>query len=111
MAKSSLDMAAEQVKIEVEWKAFEQRPGGGTPEPEYARLIEERWPRTVEMGRRFGVEMRTHRFGVDTRLAHRAYKIVQRLAPARADAYNKGLYEAHFVEDRDLSAPEVLGQI
>lgn len=108
MAKSSLDKASEQVGLAIEWKAFELRPGGSRPDPQYAQMIQSRWPQTIEMGRQYGVEMKTHSFGIDTRPAHRALKIVQQLAPEQTEAFNVAIFEAYFQEDHNIGEVEVL---
>ncbi len=109
MAKSSLDSVQQRITLDVEWRAFELRPQGGPPmDPAYRKRIEESWPRVQAMGREFGVEMKSHRFGVNTRSAHQAYKIVQRLAPEQADAFNTAIYRAYFEEDQDIGDAEVL---
>ena len=77
-------------------------------DPAYRKRIEESWPRVQAMGREFGVEMKSHRFGVNTRPAHQTYKIVQRLAPEQADAFNTAIYRAYFEEDQDIGDVEVL---
>lgn len=112
MAESSLDMAAAEIPIDVEWRAFELRPAGTPPmDPSYKARIESTWPQVIEMGRQYGVEMRTHRFGINTRAAHRALKIVQRLAPAQAKAFNDALFRAYFYDDQDIGDPEVLAAL
>src|SRR5688572_11183276 len=112
MAKSSLDMAKQVVPIEVEWKAFELRPAGSPPMNEqYKAMIMSRWPQTQAMARQYGVEMKYHRFGVNTRLAHRSAKVVGRLAPEKVDAYNMALFAAYFEEDLDIGQEEVLVQV
>lgn len=108
MAKSSLDKAMQNVELTVEWKAFELRPGGSRPDPSYAKMIESRWPQTIQMGRQYGVEMRTHTLGIDTRPAHQALKIVQEMAPAKTDAFNVAIFEAYFQDDADIGQIEVL---
>jgi predicted DsbA family dithiol-disulfide isomerase len=109
MAQSSLDMVREAEEIEVEWKAFELRPEGSPPpDPAYLEMVKSSWPRVQQMGRQFGIEMRTHRPGTNTRLAHRALKILQALAPDQAEDYNRALFRAYFEEGGDLGDVDVL---
>jgi len=108
MAKSSLDTAMEQVDLTVEWKAFELRPGGSRPDPNYVKMIQSRWPQTIQMGRQYGVEMRTHSFGINTRPAHKALKIVQEMAPAKTEAFNVAIFEAYFQDDADIGQIDLL---
>lgn len=113
MAESSLDQVASQRPLEIEWKAFELRPQGAPPvEPAYKARIEEHWPRTVAMGRLYGVEMRTHRFGINTRLAHEGAKFAEAHGtPEQAKAYHDAVFRAYFQEDQDIGNPDVLAEV
>lgn len=55
--------------------------------------------------------MKSHRFGVNTRLAHRALKIVQQLAPEQTSAYNIALFRAYFEADQDIGGSSVLASL
>lgn len=93
---------------QVVWRAYELRPGGVLPPPEVAEMIAQRWPAVQEKGRAFGAEIRSYHFGVDSRPAHRAYKLVRELAPERAAAFGTALYEAYFRDDLDIGDSAVL---
>lgn len=109
MAKSSLDMAKTEIEVDVEWKAFELRPAGSPPMDEaYKARIEASWESVREMGRKFGVEMKTHDLGVNTRLPHRAYKVAQRIAPENSEAFNTALYEAYFEHSQNIGQLDVV---
>ena len=101
----------QEVDLTVEWKAYELRPGGSRPDPAYAIMIESRWPETIRMGRQYGVEMRTHTLGINTRPAHQALKIVQEIAPAQTDAFNVAIFEAYFQDDADIGQVDVLSDL
>ncbi len=101
-------MATQNVELAVEWKAFELRPGGTLPDPSYAKMIESRWSQTIQMGRQYGVEMRTHTLGIDTRPAHQALKIVEEIAPEKTDAFNVAIFKAYFQDDADIGKIETL---
>lgn len=112
MAKSSLDMAQTEVPLDIEWKAFELRPTGSPPMDErYKAMIMSRWGETQAMARQYGVVMNHHRFGVNTRLAHRSAKVVERLAPTLLNTYNMALFAAYFEHDLDISQEDVLVQV
>lgn len=112
MGKASLDKAKTEVPLEIEWKAFELRPAGSPPMDEsYKAMIESRWGETQAMARQFGVVMNTHRFGVNTRLAHRSAKVVGRLAPDLLNTYNMALFAAYFEHDLDIGKEDVLVQV
>lgn len=113
MAESSLDQVAKERPIDVGWKAFELRPEGAPPpDPQYKAMVEQNWPRTIAMGRLYGVEMRTHRFGINTRPAHEGAKFAEaRGTPEQAKAYHDALFRAYFQDDQDIGEPGVLAEI
>ena len=114
MAASSLDQVAEDNEVEVEWRAFELRPEGESnmpPEQEerYRKMIAQRWPDTIEMGRQYGVEMKTHSWGINTRPAHEGAKFAEE--HGAGDAYHWAVFEAYFEDDRDIGDVDVLTDI
>lgn len=112
MAESSLDQVATERPLEIEWKAFELRPGGAMPDPHYAEMVASRWPTVQRMAReQYDVEMRSHRFGLDTRLAHEGAKFVRAAAPDRERAYHEAIFRAHFIDDADFDRLDVLVEI
>lgn len=108
MGYASLQEVAQQFPLDIEWRAFELRPGGEEPEPAYRRMIEERFPNTQAMAAEYGLDLHALRFGVDTRPAHQAYKIVQGLAPERAAAFHEALFEAHWSGEYHIGHPDDL---
>ncbi len=109
MAESSLDSVRKDTDIDVAWKAFELRPEGGPPpDPSYRAKVESGWPRVQGMGREYGLNMQSFRFGINTRAAHQAYKIVQGMVPEQADAYNSAIFRAYFQDGQDISKPDTL---
>ncbi|HBY98791.1 MAG TPA: hypothetical protein DEP84_33405 [Chloroflexi bacterium] len=113
MAESSLDQVTQERPIEIEWKAFELRPAGSPPpDPAYRARVEEHWPRTIAMGRQYGVEMRTHRFGIDTRPAHEGAKFAEAQGTSeQVKAYHDAVFRAYFEEDQDIGDLDVLTAI
>ena len=115
MIKSSLDQLAETEDIEVVWKSFELRPNGGPqmpPEQEkaYRERIAAAWPRTSGMARdHFGVEMKHHRWGINSRLALEGAKFAEE--KGFGEAYHGAMFRAHFVEDRDFGDLQILGDL
>lgn len=114
MAVSSLDQVAENENVEIEWRAFELRPegkSGRSPEEEerYRQMIEQKWPDTIEMGRQYGVEMKTHQWGVNTRPAHEGAKYAE--VHGTGDAYHWAIFRAYFEDGRDLGDIDVLVDI
>jgi predicted DsbA family dithiol-disulfide isomerase len=109
MGESSLDSIRQEMGLEVEWRAFELRPAGAPPpDARYIEMVKGSWPRVIAMGQQYGIEMKSHRFGIDTRPAHRAFKIVQGLAPVQAEAFHMALFRAYFEEDQNIGDPAVL---
>lgn len=114
MAASSLDQVADDKNVAIEWRAFELRPegqSGRSPQEEerYRKMVEERWPDTVEMGRQFGVEMKTHEWGINTRPAHEGAKFAE--AYGAGDDYHWAVFRAYFQESRDIGDIDVLVEI
>jgi predicted DsbA family dithiol-disulfide isomerase len=115
MIKSSLDELAKTEDIEITWKSFELRPAGMPPLPPtqeqaYKERIAAGWPRTQQMAQdHFGVEMRSHRWGVKSRQALEGAKYAEE--KGYGDAYHEAMFKAHFVEDRDFGDLEVLGDL
>lgn len=115
MGKASLDKAKSllDVPLEIEWKAFELRPEGSPPmDDEYRAMIESNWGQVSDMAQaQYGVTMKSHRFDINTRLAHRSAKVVERLAPEQLNAYNMALFAAYFEHDLDIGTADVLVQV
>lgn len=111
MQKASLDRLAETEDIEVIWKSFELRPNGAPPVPEsYRERIAAAWPRTRQMAKdHFGVDMKTHRWGIDSRLALEGAKFAEE--KGMGEAYHEAMFKAHFVEDRDFGYPQILADL
>jgi predicted DsbA family dithiol-disulfide isomerase len=115
MIKSSLDELAETEDIEVIWKSYELRPAGAPSLPAhqeqaYKERIAASWPRTQQMAKEhFEVEMRSHRWGVKSRLALEGAKFAEE--KGLGEAYHEAMFRAHFVEDRDFGDLEVLGDL
>jgi predicted DsbA family dithiol-disulfide isomerase len=115
MIKSSLDDLAQTEDIEVIWRSFELRPNDAPPlPPEQEQAYKERvaaaWPRTSRMAReRFGVEMKTHRWGVDSRPALEGAKFAE--ARGLGEPFHEAMFRAHFVEDRDFGDLETLADL
>jgi predicted DsbA family dithiol-disulfide isomerase len=115
MFKSGLDQLAETEEIEVIWKSYELRPLDAPPLPEhveraYRERIEAGWPQVQQMAReRFGVELKSHRWGVKSRYALEGAKYAE--AQGFGDAYHEAMFKAHFVEDRDFGDLATLGDL
>lgn len=115
MIKSSLDQLAKTEEIEIIWKSYELRPAGAPPLPPehenaYRERIEAGWPKVQEMAReRFGVEMKSHRWGVKSRAALEGAKYAEE--KGLGDAYHEAMFQAHFVTDRDFGDLETLGDL
>jgi predicted DsbA family dithiol-disulfide isomerase len=115
MMKSSLDELAKTEDIELVWKSYELRPLTMPPLPSaqeqaYKERIAAAWPRTQQMARdHFGVEMKTHRWGIKSRWALEGAKFAEE--KGLGEAYHEAMFKAHFVTDRDFGDLEVLGDL
>lgn len=111
MQKSSLDELAKTEDIEVIWRSFELRPKGAPPVPEaYKQRVAQSWPRVKQMAQEhFNTEMKTHRWGVNSRLALEGAKFAEE--QGLGDAYHEAMFKAHFVEDRDFGDLQILADL
>jgi predicted DsbA family dithiol-disulfide isomerase len=115
MIKASLDRLAQTEEIELIWKSYELRPLNAPPMPEaqekaYRERIEAGWPRVQQIANeRFGVEMKTHRWGVKSRYALEGAKFAEE--KGLGEAYHEAMFKAHFVEDRDFGDLDTLGDL
>lgn len=115
MLKSGLDELAKVEDIEIIWKSYELRPAGAPPlPPEYEASYRERmeagWPRVQQIAReRFGLELKSHRWGVKSRYALEGAKYAEE--KGFGDAYHEAMFKAHFVADRDFGNLEILGDL
>ena len=102
MIKASLDRLAETEDIEVIWRSFELRPQNAPPVPEeYKARIEAAWSQTSQTAKEhFGVEMRTHRLGMNSRLALEGAKYAEE--QGFGETYHEAMFKAHFIDDRDF---------
>lgn len=115
MIKASLDRLAQTEEIEVIWKSYELRPQDSPPLPEavekaYRERIAAGWPQVQQIAQeRFGVEMKSHRWGVKSRFALEGAKYAEE--KGAGPAYHDAMFKAHFVEDRDFGDLETLGDL
>lgn len=115
MMKSSLDKLAQTEDIEIIWKSYELRPKNAPPlPPEYEKTYRERiaaaWPQTRQTAQeRFGVEMKTHRWGIKSRYALEGAKFAEE--KGLSEAYHEAMFKAHFIDDRDFGDLETLGDL
>ena len=76
----------------------------------YKTKIEAAWPQTSQTAREnFGVEMTSHRLGVDSRLALEGAKFAEEKGVG--EAYHEAMFKAHFQEDRDFGNLETLAEL
>src|SRR4030095_16566926 len=103
MIKSSLDKLAETEDIEITWKSYELRPLNMPPLPPaqeqaYKERVAVAWPRTQQMAQEvFGIEMRSHRWGVKSRLALEGAKFAEE--KGLGEAYHEAMFKANFLVD------------
>ena len=111
MIKSSLDELAKIEDIEVTWRSFELRPQGAPPAPEeYRTRVAAAWPRTQQTAQEhFNTEMKTHRWGINSRLALEGAKFAEE--QGLGEAYHQAMFKAHFIEDRDFGDLQILGDL
>jgi predicted DsbA family dithiol-disulfide isomerase len=115
MIRASLDRLAQTEEIDVIWKSYELRPQDAPPLPEavekaYRERIAAGWPQVQQIAQeRFGLELKSHRWGVKSRFALEGAKYAEE--QGFGPAYHEAMFRAHFVEDRDFGNLETLGDL
>jgi predicted DsbA family dithiol-disulfide isomerase len=115
MIKSSLDRLAQIENIEIIWKSYELRPKDAPPLPEaqekaYRERIAAGWPQVQQIAKeRFGIELKSHRWGVKSRYALEGAKFAEE--KELGEAYHEAMFKAHFIEDRDFGDLDTLGDL
>ena len=115
MAESGLDSVKKTRDVEVEWHAFELRPGGkfyGTPEQEaeYRSRIHERHEQMRTYARQhFDLEMGEGPWAVNSRPALEGMHFAS--AHGREEAYHRACFAAHWHEGRRLDDLATLVEI
>jgi predicted DsbA family dithiol-disulfide isomerase len=99
--------------VDIEWLPYELRPEP-VPLPDLSGPDGERfrlnWERGVApLAAQFGVEMRYPPTKPRSRLAHEAAEAARE--QGRSDAMRRAIFEAYFVENRDIGLPEVLVEV
>lgn len=115
MVKSGLDRLAQTEDIKITWKSYELQPHNAPPLPEemekaYRERIAAAWPKIQQIAQdRFGVELKSHRWGVKSRYALEGAKLAE--AKGLGEAYHEVMFKAHFVDDRDFGDLETLADL
>jgi predicted DsbA family dithiol-disulfide isomerase len=106
-----LEKLKQEYGVAVRWRSYELRPAGSpTISPEYRARIEQSRPIFAQrMKQEHGVEIHSGPFGINSRPS----LIVEKFAEAHGvgDAYHDAAQRAYWVEGRDLSSHEVLGEL
>lgn len=98
-------------EVKIRWHAFELRPAGSPPIPEYylQRIMAAR-PRFEQAARaHYGLEIKAGKFGINTHQAHIAAHYAEQ--QGKGAAYHDALLRAYWLEARDISEVEVLVEI
>lgn len=116
MAHSSLEQVNQDVPLNVEWRAFELQPEEvrGSIDPaamaEKRKQIEAIWPQLKKIAEeQYGLKINPGLFGVDTRLAHIGAKVAKE--HGKDDEYHRKVFEAHWVEQKNIGDTQVLAEI
>ena len=97
--------------ISLTTKAFELRPPGSPPTPpEVLERIKAMRPQFREMAKaNYGLDINSGPFGVPSRKAHVGALFAE--AQGKKEAYSERVYEAYWLEAKDISGREVLAHI
>lgn len=97
--------------VDIRWRSFELRPAGGPPiPPEYRAQIEAGRPQLYALAHeRYGVEMNSGPFGIDSRPALVGAKYAE--AEGKSAEYHAAVFRAYWLDARSIDDREVLGSI
>ncbi|HAQ43776.1 MAG: hypothetical protein CL407_01625 [Acidimicrobiaceae bacterium] len=104
MARARAVRLTERHKVEISWLPYElhpEIPDGGSPNSRKFSALE-------PIAKELGIVMRPPERFRPTRKAHQAALVVEHASPDEAERYHQRLYEAVWVEERDIEDPEVL---
>lgn len=116
MIHSSLEEAAREVDIAVEWRAFELRPEEARSEmdddwlTEKKKQIEAGWPHVQQVAKdTYGLTLKRGPWGIDSRAAHIGAKAAR--ASGLEDHYHKRIFEAYWNDQTDISDVAALAEL
>jgi predicted DsbA family dithiol-disulfide isomerase len=111
LASTSLERLKKSHDVEVVWRSYELRPKGSPPMPEaYRARIEASQPQLKAMAReKYGVELHSGPFGIDSRTALIGDKYAE--SQGKGDAYHAAVFRAYWVEAKNIEDRAVLRKI
>lgn len=110
MAEPPLARVGETEDIDVIWLPFELNPEPEPQRPYDRERMRATWEQNLlPMAKSLGVEMNPPAKRMRTRLAHEAYRFAETLG--FGDAMHHALFEAVFVQGRDIGDPVELGRV
>lgn len=114
MMHSSLEQVQNETPLNIEWRAYELQPEEASIDEaalaEKQKQIDSFWPQVEKVAKEeYGLQLKKGRLGVNTRLAHTGAKVARELG--RGAEFHRKVFEAHWHDQKDISDPEVLGEI
>jgi predicted DsbA family dithiol-disulfide isomerase len=97
--------------VQIRWRSFELRPAGSPPiSPEYRTRIEAYRPQMVAMAReRYGLEINSGPFGIDSRPALVGAKVAE--AQGLGELYQDTVLRAYWQEAKNIGDLEILADL
>ncbi|MGJ3238234.1 MAG: DsbA family oxidoreductase [Anaerolineae bacterium] len=111
LVSTSLEKLQASHGVTVAWKAYELRPKGSPPMPEaYKARIKAMTPQMLTMAREhYGIDMQAGPLGIESRKALIGDKFAE--AQELSDAYHKAVFEAYWLQGRNIGEQDVLAEI
>lgn len=103
LVSTSLNQLQASHDVSITWKSYELRPKGSPPMPEaYRARIQSMFPQLKAMAReKYGIEIGHGPMGIESRMAHIGMKYAE--ANGQGKAYHKAVFEAYWLESKDIS--------
>ena len=106
-----MEKLKESHNVQIRWRSYELRPAGSPPiSPDYRARIEAGRPQMEQMAReRYGLELNTGPFGIDSRPALVGAKFAE--AQGVGEAFHDAVFRAYWQDAQNIEDLDVLAEL